>query len=265
MNAMTIKPVEVAAAFEPNPVMTAGSGAPVVYFHGVFGPEWNGLLDDLSEKQRVFAPATVGADEPDELRSIDGILDLVLYYDTLFDRLGLDKVDLVGHSFGGMAAAEYAAVFPHRVGKLVLIDALGLWRDDAPVGDHLYQTPAGQQALMYADPAQAEVVAANAPPQDADAKMAAAVRRMTATAASALFLWPIPDRGLRKRLSRIKAPTLILWGEQDRFAPPVYAQDFAAGIAGAKVQIIPGAGHTPQVERRAETSKAVLAFLGATA
>jgi pimeloyl-ACP methyl ester carboxylesterase len=262
MNAMTIKPVEVAAAFEPNPVMMAGSGAPVVYLHGVFGPEWNGLLDDLAERRRVIAPATVGADEPDELKSIDGILDLVLYYDTLFDRLGLEKVDLIGHSFGGMAAAEYAAVFSHRVGKLVLIDPLGLWRDDKPVADHLYQTPAGQQALLYADPAQAEVVAANAPPEDADAKVTAAVRRMTATAASAHFLWPIPDRGLKKRLPRIKAPTLIVWGEEDRFASPAYAQDFAAGIAGAKVRIIAGAGHTPQVEQRAETSRAVLDFLG---
>jgi pimeloyl-ACP methyl ester carboxylesterase len=55
---------------------------------------------------------------------------LLLYYDDLFDRLGLDRVDLVGHSFGGMVAAEYAATFRDRVGKLVLIDAMGLWRDD---------------------------------------------------------------------------------------------------------------------------------------
>jgi pimeloyl-ACP methyl ester carboxylesterase len=129
MNAVVTQPVQVAGAFEPNPVMIRGEGAPVVYLHGVFGPEWNGVLDDLAESRRVIAPSSVGADEPDEMRNIDSIFELSLYYDEVFDRLGLGQFDLIGHSFGGMAAAEYAALFPKRVRRLVLIDPFGLWLD----------------------------------------------------------------------------------------------------------------------------------------
>src|SRR5207253_2043347 len=57
------------------------------------------------------------------------------------------------------------------------------------------------------------------------------------------FIWPIPDKGLKKRMHRIKAPTLIVWGKQDRLIPPVYAEDFRKGIAGAKVELIDNASH----------------------
>ena len=67
--------------------------------------------------------------------------------------------------------------------------------------------------------------------------------------AAGKFLWPIPDRGLKRRAYRIKAPTLILWGEQDRFAPPVYARDFARLIKGSEVELMPDAGHLPMLER----------------
>jgi pimeloyl-ACP methyl ester carboxylesterase len=261
MNAVVTQPVQVAGAFEPNPVMIRGEGAPVVYLHGVFGPEWNGVLDDLAESRRVIAPSSVGADEPDEMRNIDSIFELSLYYDEVFDRLGLGQFDLIGHSFGGMAAAEYAALFPKRVRRLVLIDPFGLWRDDIPVSDHLYATPEGQMALHYADPSSPQVKAANAVPEEPQARMAHMLKRMTGMASSSYFLWPIPDRGLKKRLHRVTAPTLVVWGERDTLVPPAYAQEFAQRIADARVAMIPRAGHTPQVEERAAVSEAIRNFL----
>src|SRR5687768_18346774 len=100
MNAPVTQPVQIAGPFEPNPVMIRGQGASLVYLHGVFGPEWNGVLDDLAGDRKVIAPSSDGADEPDELKSIDSIFDLTLYYDDVFNKLGLDQFDLVGHSFG---------------------------------------------------------------------------------------------------------------------------------------------------------------------
>jgi pimeloyl-ACP methyl ester carboxylesterase len=62
-------------------------------------------------------------------------------------------------------------------------------------------------------------------------------------------------------LYRIAAPTLVVWGDSDRYVPPLYADEFVAGIAGASKVMIRGAGHFPQFEKVAETSRAVLGFI----
>lgn len=261
MNMPTAHSVELPGGFAANPVIIKGEGAPVVYLHGPFGQEWDGFLDDLAAYRRVYAPAHAGAEETEDLEHLDGIPDLLLYYNDLFDRLGLERVDLVGHSFGGMVAAEYAATFRDRVGKLVLIDAMGLWRDDAPVEDHLLVSPQKLVKLLFNDPSMPEVAAKLAIPKDPEAMNAAIVNRFGALASTSHFIHPIPERGLVRRLRRIKADTLILWGAQDALVPPVYASEFAKLIPTARVQMIDHAGHVPQLEQRRLVSEQLQKFL----
>ena len=83
-----------------------------------------------------------------------------------------------------------------------------------------------------------------------------------AQACTGKFVWPVADRGLDRRIHRIAAPTLILWGNADGIAAPVYAQEFAQRIAGAKVVLIDGAGHLPQLEQQERVVAAVAKFLG---
>jgi pimeloyl-ACP methyl ester carboxylesterase len=262
MNADIAQNVELPGGFAANPVMIKGKGAPVVYFHGPFGQEWDGFLDDIAAHRKVYAPANAGAEETEDLDQLDGIADLLLYYDDLFDRLGLDRVDLIGHSFGGMVAAEYAATFRDRVGKLVLIDAMGLWRDDAPVKDHLLIAPEKLVKLLFTDPSRPEVAAKLAMPTDGEAMNAELVRRFGALASTSHFIHPIPERGLKRRLRRIKAETLIIWGANDALVPPIYAEEFARLMPKARVQMIDKAGHLPQVEQREIVSSHVIRFLG---
>jgi pimeloyl-ACP methyl ester carboxylesterase len=253
--------IPLPGSFAPNATLARGDGNPIVYLHGPFGQEWTGFHDDLAEKHRVFAPSHPGGDEPDDLRHLDGLFDLILYYDDLFTTLGLGKVDLIGHSFGGMIAAEIAATYPERARRLVLIDALGLWRDDTPVADHVLTPPEKQVGLLYKDPTKPEVAARLALPDDPKARNAAIVRSFGAVASTSHFVWPIPERGLAKRLRRVKAPTLVVWGKEDALVPLVYAHDFVRAIHGAKLVVVEGAGHVPQVEQRSTTAKAVLEFL----
>jgi pimeloyl-ACP methyl ester carboxylesterase len=261
MIAAESRSIPLPSGFAANTTLVRGEGSPLVYLHGPFGQEWNGFLDELASRHRVYAPAHPGAEEPDDLHHLDGIFDLMLYYDDLFDTLGLERVDLVGHSFGGMVAAEIAATFPQRVRKLVLIDALGLWRDDAPVGDHVMTTPEKQLALLYNDATKPEVAARLALPEDVKERNKLIIHRFSAVASTSHFMWPIPERGLAKRLRRVKADTLVIWGRQDALVPAVYADEFAARIAGARVRLVDGAGHVPQVEQQDEVSRAVLEFL----
>ncbi len=116
-------------------VQVAGSGPPVVFLHGAYGLTWDPFLDGLAEHFTVYAPEHPGTTlgDPDGIKPLDNLWDLVLYYDELFDQLGLDNPTVIGHSFGGMVAAEIAACYPQRVGKLVLLSPIGLWRDDVPV------------------------------------------------------------------------------------------------------------------------------------
>ena len=256
------KQVEMPSPFLINPVLTQGSGKPVVYLHGVLGQEWTPMHDQLAQSRTVYAPASAGADQPAELRDIDNIHELVMYYDDLFNRLNLDKFDLIGHSFGGMVAAEYAAAHPSRVNKLVLMNPLGLWRDDKPVGDFYLVSPDRAARALLGDPESEAVNAKLALPEDPEAIAVELVRRFTVSASVAHFAWPIAERGLNKRLRRVKADTLIVWGEADGLMDKVYAQDFSQLIEKSRVEYVPNAGHTPHFDQPEQVAQKILAFLG---
>ena len=106
-----------------------------MFFHGPWGFVRDNFLDSLAQDHTVYVPEHPGTTpgDSDAVKSLDDLWDLVLDYYELFDQLGLEAPDVVGHSFGGMVAAEIAATNPKRVKRLVLLSPLGLWRDDAPV------------------------------------------------------------------------------------------------------------------------------------
>jgi pimeloyl-ACP methyl ester carboxylesterase len=160
-----------------------------------------------------------------------------------------------------MVAAEYAATFRDRVRKLVLIDAMGLWHDDAPVADHLLVSAEKLVKLLFNDPSKPEVKAKLAMPAEREAMNAAIVNRFGALASTSHFIHPIPERGLKRRLRRIKAETLVLWGAQDALVPPSYAAEFVALIPNARAEMIQNAGHVPQVEQRKLVSEHLERFL----
>ncbi len=74
----------------------------------------------------------------------------------------------------------------------------------------------------------------------------------------AKFLFPIPENGLERRLWRIEAPALIVWGEQDRLVSPIYADIFCEKIANAEVVRIPDTGHLIGLESPAPLAEALL-------
>jgi len=254
--------VNVAPGLTPNNVMVKGQGAPLVFLHGPFGQEWTPFLDSLAQSFQVFAPANPGAEDLADLEVLDDIHDLVLYYDTLIENLGLEgPFHLVGHSYGGMVAAEYAAAYPKRIGRLVLIDAMGLWRDDAPVNEFVTVAPEVLAKQMWYDPKNPYLLARAAQNQDLEAAQAEAVKQFVALASAAHFCFPIPERGLHKRLHRISSNTLVIWGEQDGLVPPVYASEFGTRISNASAKVLEGAAHCPHIEQCEATVGAVQDFL----
>jgi pimeloyl-ACP methyl ester carboxylesterase len=80
-------------------------------------------------------------------------------------------------------------------------------------------------------------------------------------AAATRFVWPIPDRGLKRRLHRVKSDTLLVWGAEDRVVPPSYAERFAGLMPNARTVILPECGHFPMLERPTEFVEATHSLL----
>ena len=244
-------------------VKVGGSGSPVVYLHTAGGPAWDVFVEALSEHHTVYAPDHPGTGDTarDSIYRVDSLWDLVLIYDELMDALGLSSPAVVGSSFGGMMACELAAHRPERVSRLVLMDPIGLWRDDAPVAPYMLLSPEALVKTLFSNfeaPAVQDFLRMPADPMELAVKTADSVWSLGCTGK---FVWPIPDKGLRKRMHRITAPALIVWGREDALVPVVYAGEFAGRLADARVEIIEGAGHVPQWEQPDSVRPLVLDFL----
>jgi pimeloyl-ACP methyl ester carboxylesterase len=237
-------------------VYRAGVGKPLVWLHSLYGVEPDAPLIEALARQdlAVYAPLAPGFADLEELQDMRDIHDLALHYDDVFEALQLEGAIVAGHSFGAMIAAELAAHVPGRVSRLVLLSPLGLWNDSYPVADLFGVPPAQVPGLLYAD---ASLAPDSGPKPDVEAVIAR-TRGMTTVAR---FLWPIPDRGLSRRLRRIKAPTLVVHGALDRFVPVRYADDFVALLPHASRHIIPGAGHMLLVESLDQVLTVVNGFI----
>jgi pimeloyl-ACP methyl ester carboxylesterase len=245
-------------------VKTAGSGPPLVYLHPAAGLVFDPFLAALSAEYSIYAPEVPGtsAGDPYAIHQVDSLSDLVLIYDEAITKLELPATPLViGQSFGGMLAAELASYFPKLFAKVVLCDPIGLWREDLPIANWM-TTPATElPALLFKDPDCAAARATFTPPADAELAATALANMVWALGCTGKFVWPIPDRGLRKRLHRLTAPTLIVWGEDDALIPSGYANELGAAIADSWVEIVRDCGHIPQAEQMETTLALVRGFL----
>jgi len=239
-----------------------GAGEPLLFLHGAGGLTGvDPFLDELGKYFKVIAPHLPGYGESTGSELIDDVVDTSLFYQQLMDDLGIVAAHVVGHSMGGMLAAELAALDTHRVKKLVLVCPAGFWRDENPIPDFFAMDLGDLAANLFHDPKSPLAQMFTAIPEDGERLAEMYVERTKRLTQASKFLWPIPDRGLKKRAWRIAAPTLVLWGASDRLIPPVYAQEFTSRIKQATTQTIKEAGHMLMYEQPEAFVKAVRDFL----
>jgi pimeloyl-ACP methyl ester carboxylesterase len=246
-------------------VKVLGNGSPVLYLHPAAGLVVDPFLEAMAQEHTIYAPEVPGTSQgdPHAIHQVDDLHDLVLIYEEAIRALNLDGPPIaIGQSFGGMLASELAAHFPGIFSKLVLLDPIGLWREDAPLAKWIEAGPADLPAMLFHDPEGPAAKAVFTPPDDPELAIAGASAMVWAIGCTGKFVWPIPDRGLHKRLHRVDTPTLIIWGENDRLVPVTYAQEFGDRIKGSRVEIIPECGHIPQAEQPEQTLRLVRDFLG---
>ena len=244
-------------------VVTAseGPGVPLLYLHGFeHHPGEASFLQTLGAGRRVIAPEHPGYGESTGTEELEDVLDIVLFYREFVESLGVDQVDVVGHCLGGMLAAELAAISPHAVRRLVLVAPYGLWLVAPEAVDPFTLAPRELAIAKWHDPELAATEPSIFQKDPSDPALASIVRSQN-LAIAAKYLWPFPDRGLRRRLRHIKAKSLIVHGESDGLLPVEYAHEFTRLIPDARLEEFAEAGHLPLVERETEACAAVLAFL----
>ena len=231
-----------------------GTGKPLLFLHGISGLEWTPFLDQLSTKHTVIAPRTPGFGESTGIELLDDVTDVVFFYLDLLDELNLYDLPLIGHSIGGMFAAELAAAQPDRFSHVVLASPFGLWDDANPVTDLFTVSRIELASCLYADPENKEAVAVAAAPEtrmtevdpdteDGKATINYLVERAKSMSTAAKYLWPIPNRGLKKRLHRVKQPALVILGESDGIIPSSYAHLFTKHMENASAHMVSDAAH----------------------
>jgi pimeloyl-ACP methyl ester carboxylesterase len=243
-------------------LQTFGSGEPLLFLHGAGGLIGvDPFLNELGKNFKVIAPNFPGYGDTTGAELIDDVLDASMFYQQLMDDLGIASGHVVGHSMGGMLAAELAAVDSHRVKKLVLVCPAGFWREENPIPDFFSMDLGDLAANLFHDPKSPLAQMFTAIPEDAERLAEMYVERTKRLTQASKFLWPLPDRGLKKRAWRIAAPTLLLWGASDRLIPPEYAQEFTSRIKQTRTQTIKEAGHMVMYEQPEAFVKAVNDFL----
>lgn len=239
--------------------LEGGSGPDLVFLHGAGGvTAEDPFLAALARDHHVYAPLVPGYGDSEEAPEIRDMLDFTLHTWDVVAALGLKDPILVGHSMGGMIAAEMAAVQPNDVSRLGLIAPAGLWDDDHPIPDLFAAMPYEMPALLFHDEAAgAAMLTAGRNVEDPGFLQQYLVANARQLGMAGRILFPIPERGLASRLYRIRARTVIVWGDSDRLIPPVYAHGFKKGIRGAELVSIPEAGHMVILEQTKAVAEAI--------
>lgn len=239
------------------PVKRAGVGQAMLMIHGGGGaPRFHPAMQALADRFDVIVPQAPGFGGTEAPPWLETIADLAYFYLDFMDALDLRRVHLVGLSLGGWVAADLAVRNPDRLASLTLMDAPGIEVPGITPLDP-FLTPAEDVVrATYFDPKLAEeaVVRAFAPANE-DVRLAN--QRMVAKLA-----WQprFHDPLLQRWLHRIRLPTLILWGENDRLFPPAYGEAWHRAIAGSRLVVLPCCGHLPIQEKPDEFVAAVGEF-----
>jgi len=247
-------------------LFTAGDGAPLVFLHGAGGIErWLPFFDLLGARCTVMVPEHPGFGGSDNPAFIRNVGDMAMYYLDFFDDLlgssGSAKIHLVGQSLGGWIAAELATRNCYHLRSLSLLAPAGIRVKGFPSGDNFIWSPEEAVRNSFHDQACAErAIAAAAAASDAEADRALSNRY-----AAAKLAWEPRwfNPALERWLHRIKVPTLVLWGAEDKLLPACYAEVWRAKVPGARVEIIPTCGHLMHVEKAELVANKVLAFTDA--
>ena len=254
-----------------------GEGPPVLMLHGggAGSAIWFKQIQVLSKTRRVIAPdhPVFGLSSQDAYK-VPFLPNLVTYMVRLFDELGLNRVDVVGLSMGAQAALAMALEHPDRLGKLVVIDSAGLGRDfplifklaTVPLFGRLIVRPNrwGQDNYFKTmEVVNSDFTGASAYKQYAyDVTLSDGHgHAMRSSLAAITNILGQKSIFTDEELASISAPTLALWGTEDRVFPLEHGYRLAQYLPNVNMHVIEGARHVPFLDHPDAVNDLITGFL----
>lgn len=235
----------------------AGKGAPALILHHDIGTLDNvAFYDELAKTYDVIVPHFPGWGKSPRLEWMRHPRDVAVLMQGLKTELGLAQTALVGLGFGGWVAAEMASMAPREVSKLVLVGAMGIKPPEGDILDQAIVSYIDYPMAFFHDPKAFEKHYGNVSVDQLEAWDIA--REMSFRIAWKPYMY---SQQLLHLLGAVKAPALIVWGDDDKIVPASAAHRFKTALANSRLEIVKGSGHAVEMEKPVELAKLVSPFL----
>jgi pimeloyl-ACP methyl ester carboxylesterase len=248
----------------------AGAGDPLVYLHSAGGEATQPALEELADSFEVLVPVFPGYGESEGIEQIDGMEDAVFHLLDVWELLRLDAPAVMGLSLGAWMAAEIATRYPEKVGRLVLVNPVGLYIEGAPIAEMFGRSPSELAQMLFADQSHPIAQAMHQMSEwvgdvgkQVEIPLELVLPMWKALSATAKLGWDpyLHNPKLRGRLRRITAPTLVVRGDRDGLLPPAHPEAYATEIPGARLEVVPDSAHWLPFEQPAALAALVRGFL----
>ena len=235
----------------------AGQGPALVVLHHDFGtlPRTD-LYDRLAQSFDVVVPHHAGwgrSERPEWMRSVR---DQAVLYQGLLSDMGVERPLLLGLGFGGWIAAEMAGMAPRDLSKLVLVGPFGIKPDEGYILDQAIISYLDYPRAAFHDEKAFDAVYGAEPSTD-QLEAWDIAREMSFRIAWKPYMY---SQTLPYLLGAVKAPTLVVWGDDDQHIHMSTANQWKRALPNARVEIVKECGHAVDLEKPAELAGLVSAF-----
>lgn len=242
-------------------LLKGGSGDPLVVLHQDIGnPGWLPFHDEMASRYTVYAPSCPGFDQSDRPDWARNVRDLAIIVQGLFQVLRLDRVPLVGLGFGGWMAAELATMAPGKFTGLVLVGPVGIQPKVGEIMDQFLIPTAEYVKAGFYDQSKFEELFGQEPDLD-QLEVWELNREMTTRVAWKPYLF---NQALPYLLPSVEAPTLLVYGKEDKQVPINCVERYQDGLPKARLEVFENCGHYVEIEKPDQLAKLAIDFLSSS-
>jgi pimeloyl-ACP methyl ester carboxylesterase len=234
-----------------------GGGPPLLLLHHDIGTlDRLPFYDALAERFDVLLPQHPGYGHSERPQWMRGVRDLAAVYRWMLAELGVERPVLLGLGFGGWVAAEMATMAPRDLDRLVLVGAMGVKPPQGDILDQALLSHIDYARAGFHDQGAFEAVYGAVPTTDQLVEWDLC-REMNFRIAWKPYMY---SQTLPHLLGGVRAPALVVWGEDDRVVPRGAGEVYASRLPDARLEVVPACGHCVEMERPAELARLVTTF-----